>query len=76
MSHFVSNFDYKEFVEKDLPAAMSGKVFKHAIGSNAVLHGNHLPKFHADLVAALADLQSNDFARHVTLFLSSKRSRA
>jgi hypothetical protein len=28
------------------------------------------------LIAALSDLESNDFARHVTFFLSSKRSRA
>jgi hypothetical protein len=44
---------------------MRREILQLAVHRNAVLKAQLLPEFHADLVAALADLQRDDLARHV-----------
>ena len=57
---------------------MSGKILKHAIWSNTMLHSNHLPEFHANLIATLANLESYNFSRHddksTRFFFQKKRA--
>jgi len=53
-------------VEEDVLAVVPvrGKVLQHAIGADAVLRTDLLPKFAANLVAALAHLQRDNLVRH------------
>lgn len=44
---------------------MRREIFQLAVHRDAVLKAQLLPELHADLIAALADLQRDDFARHV-----------
>lgn len=45
--------------------SLSGKVFENAFFADAVLEAKLLPELHPDLVAALSDLERDDFPGHI-----------
>ena len=44
-------------------AAVHRKVLEDALAADAVLEAQLLPKFHPNLIAALTDLERDDFSR-------------
>lgn len=44
---------------------LSGEIFEESVLADPVLEAELLPELHADLVAALPDLDGDDLARHL-----------